>query len=149
MHIVERLISLRRFRAVRELLLLTFGVDIPKQVVIGSDLTIQHRGLGIVITPNTTIGDRVSIYQHVTIGRAAVDGTDAEVGFVGLKIEDDVVLCAGSRILGGTGTLVVGQGSVVAANAVLTKSTGDWEIWAGVPARKISNRTRLPSTTGT
>ena len=38
--------------------------------------------------------------------------------------------------------LVVGEGTVIGANAVLTQSTGDWEIWAGIPAKKIGLRER-------
>ena len=55
-------------------------------------------------------------------------------------IEDDVVLSPGCTVLCKTGMLQVGRGTVIGANAVLLESTGDWEIWAGVPARKVGER---------
>lgn len=36
--------------------------------------------------------------------------------------------------------VTIGEGAVVAAGAVVTKSIPPWEIWAGVPARKIGER---------
>jgi len=36
--------------------------------------------------------------------------------------------------------LIVGKNSVIGANAVLFNSTGENEIWAGIPAQKIGNR---------
>jgi len=36
--------------------------------------------------------------------------------------------------------LRVGRGTVVGANAVLLESTGENELWAGVPARKVGLR---------
>jgi acetyltransferase-like isoleucine patch superfamily enzyme len=35
---------------------------------------------------------------------------------------------------------VIGDGVVVGAGAVVTKSIPDYEIWVGVPARKIGER---------
>jgi serine O-acetyltransferase len=34
----------------------------------------------------------------------------------------------------------VGEGTVIGADPVLTRSTGAWEVSAGVPARKIADR---------
>ena len=38
------------------------------------------------------------------------------------------------------GILRVGCGTVIGANPVLLQSTGDWEIWAGMPAHKVGER---------
>ena len=38
------------------------------------------------------------------------------------------------------GKLVVGKGTIIGANAVLTQSTGENEIWAGIPAKLIGKR---------
>lgn len=135
------MVGLRHSRLVREALLL-MGVEVHAQTTIGPGLVMHHRGNGVIITPNTAIGSSVAIYQQVTIGRSGIDMTDEEQGFLGVEIGDHAVLCAGAKILGGKGTLRVGTGTVVAANAVLTRSTGDWEVWAGVPAVKVSNRER-------
>lgn len=53
---------------------------------------------------------------------------------------DDAIICAGAKLLFSDKTLIVGKGTVIGANAVLTQSTGDYEIWAGIPARKIGIR---------
>jgi serine O-acetyltransferase len=38
--------------------------------------------------------------------------------------------------------LVVAEGTIVGANAVLRESTGPYEIWAGIPARRVGLRER-------
>ena len=53
---------------------------------------------------------------------------------------DDVIICAGAKILFKENKLIVGKGTVIGANAVLTCSTGEYEIWAGILARKIGIR---------
>lgn len=126
-------------RPVKEILAL-YGVEVPAAVTVGRDLRVMHRGFGTVIHPSTVIGDRVTIYQGVTIGRADpwIDGHRSGSGTA--AIEDDVVLCAGAKIIAGRDGIRVGRGTIVGANAVLTKSTGPNEIWAGAPARKIRDR---------
>lgn len=52
-------------------------------------------------------------------------------------IEKDVWCGANVIILKG---VHIGQGSVIAAGSVLTKNVGQYEIWGGVPAKKIKNR---------
>jgi serine O-acetyltransferase len=132
-------------RMVKELLAL-YGVEIPSSVEIGRDLTIMHRGFGTVVHPSTILGDRVTLYHGVTIGRA--DGYDigSRRRYGGIRMADDVVICAGAAILGGETELLVGEGTVIGANAVLTRSTGEWEIWVGNPARRIGSRVPAENT---
>lgn len=99
-----------------------------------------HRGLGTVIYPRTVIGDRVRIYHQVTVGRKDAHIPIAESEFEKVEIGDDVVLFPGAKVLGGPGVTSIGNGTIIAANAVLMTSTGEYEIWAGVPARKIGDR---------
>jgi serine O-acetyltransferase len=96
-----------------------------------------------VIHPSTRIGRRVTLFQGVTIGRSDVWVERSASRFDGVDIGDDVWLCAGAKVIGGHGRLRVGTGTVVGANAVLLQSTGDWEIWAGAPARKVGEREPL------
>lgn len=117
-----------------------YGADIPAGVQIGRDFQLHHRGLGVVIHHRTRIGDRVQVFQGVTVGKT--DPTDMSYEFNGADIEDDVVLGAGCQVLGGRDGIRVGCGTFVGANAVLTQSTGEWELWAGLPARKIRDRPR-------
>ena len=118
------------------------GVELPRPVPIGTDLEIAHGGFGIVIHSKARIGNRVKLYPGVTLGRADIYRPAAESRFEGLVIEDDVILSPGCKVLCKQGTLCVGRGSVIGANAVLLESTGEWEIWAGIPARKVGERER-------
>jgi serine O-acetyltransferase len=106
-------------------------------------LLLEHGGFGTVIHSRTVIGDRVKIYPGVTIGRADIYLPADQSAFEGVIVEDDVILSPGSRVLGKDGILYVRRGTVVGANAVLLQSTGEREIWAGVPARCLGKRDHL------
>ena len=121
-------------------LLKLLGVEIPRSVRIGRDLLLEHGGFGVVIHSKTIIGDRVKIYPGITVGRADIYRPIEKSRFEGVVIDDDVILSPGARILGKEGTLIVRRGTVVGANAVLLESTGEWEIWAGIPARCVGQR---------
>ena len=127
-------------RRISYLLLKLLGVEIPLPVVVGDNLEIVHSGYGIVVHRWTRIGNRVKIYPGVTIGRSDIHRPIEDSRFKGVVIEDDVILSAGCKILGKDDWLTVGRGTIIGANAVLLCSTGENEIWAGIPARKIGMR---------
>ena len=116
------------------------GVELPLPVQIGADLEIAHGGFGVVIHSKARIGDRVKLYPGVTLGRADIYKPASDSLFEGIIIQDDVILSPGCKILCKEGILEVGQGTVIGANAVLLQSTGEWEIWAGIPAKCIGKR---------
>lgn len=118
------------------------GVEIPRSVPIGKSFTLEHGGFGVVIHSRAVIGERVKVYPGVTIGRADIYLPMEQSAFEGVSIEDDVILSPGARVLGKQGILRVGAGTVVGANAVLLESTGEWEMWAGMPARCVGPRPR-------
>ncbi len=122
------------------LLLKLLGAEIPPSVRIGKDFLLEHGGFGVVIHSKTKIGDRVKIYPGVTVGRADIYRPASQSHFQGVSIEDDAILCPGAKVLCKEGVLRVGKGTVVGANAVLLNSTGDGEIWAGMPARCVGKR---------
>lgn len=140
MGIVERLIYRRQSRIARSCLIALFGIDFPSAVRVGKALQMPHHGMGTVIHPRTTIGDRVKIYHQVTIGRKDAHIPIEQSKMTGIEIGDEVVLFPGAKVLGGTGVTVIGSGTMVAANAVLMNSTGPNEIWAGIPAKLIGTR---------
>lgn len=94
------------------------GVDIHPGAKIGRFFCIDH-ATGIVVGETTVVGDRVKIYQGVTLGALSVNKEDADKKRHP-TIEDDVVIYAGATILGGD--TVIGKGSVVGGNVWLTKS---------------------------
>jgi len=121
-------------------LLKLLGVEIPLSVAIGPGFLLHHGGVGVVIHPRARLGARVSLYPGVTLGRADVYRPASQSRFEGIVLEEDVIVGTGAKILGSDGILRVGRGTVIGANAVLTQSTGEWEIWAGLPARKLGER---------
>lgn len=73
----------------------------------------------MVIGETTVIGDNVCLYQGVTLGASYVD---KELRGVRRhpSIEDNVIIYAGSTILGGN--TVVGHDSIIGGNVWLTES---------------------------
>ncbi len=57
--------------------------------------------------------------------------------FAEVVLEDGCDIGAGAIILHG---VRVGEGAIIGAGAVVTRDVPDYEIWAGVPARKIRER---------
>lgn len=94
------------------------GIDIHPGAQIGYPFFIDH-GTGIVIGQTAVIGRRVKIYQGVTLGALAVR-KDNEGEKRHPTIQDDVILYAGSCILGGD--TVIGRESVIGGNVWLTQS---------------------------
>lgn len=130
-----------RRRFAQALLVVLFGCDVPPDVQIGRNVDFLHNGIGTVIHPSTVIEDGACICQNVTIGDAnSWLGYDGGGRFEGVRIGHDAMICAGAKVLASKGVLYVGKGSVIGANAVLTKSTGDYEIWAGVPAKMLRKK---------
>jgi len=121
-------------------LLKILGIEIPQAVEIGKDFELAHGGFGVVIHPKSMIGERVKMYPGVTLGRSDIHLPFDQSQFEGITIEDDVILASGSKVLGKDGILTVKRGTVVGANAVLLNSTGEDEIWVGVPAKCIGRR---------
>jgi len=121
-------------------LLKLLGSEIPMSVPVGEGFILEHGGHGVVIHSKSKIGDRVHIYQGVTLGRADIYLPSTQSDFEGIVIGDDVILSPGCKVLCKTGVLKVANGTVVGANAVLLESTGPYEIWTGSPARCIGKR---------
>lgn len=74
--------------------------------------------MGVVIHPSTKIGRNVKIYQQVTIGRADIWNNKPAPDFKGVSIGDNVIICAGAKIITST-QITIGEGTIIGANAVL------------------------------
>lgn len=98
------------------------GIDIHPGAQIGPSFFIDH-GTGVVIGETAVIGERVRVYQAVTLGAksfaADVDGTLVKGNARHPVVEDDVVIYAGATILG---RVTIGRGSVIGGNVWLTHS---------------------------
>jgi serine O-acetyltransferase len=98
------------------------GIDIHPGATIGKWFFIDH-GTGIVIGETTTIGERVRIYQGVTLGALSVPKGKARAAESTKRhptIEDDVIIYANATILGGE--TVIGRGAVIGGNCWVTAS---------------------------
>ncbi|MDP3182029.1 MAG: serine O-acetyltransferase EpsC [Desulfobaccales bacterium] len=98
------------------------GIDIHPGARIGESFFMDH-GTGVVIGETTEIGDRVRIYQGVTLGalslpREAVDSLRGQKRHP--TVQDDVIIYAGATILGGEA--VIGARSVIGGNVWITES---------------------------
>ena len=94
------------------------GIDIHPGAQIGAHFFIDH-GTGVVIGETCVIGRGCRLYQGVTLGATYVDKE-----LRGQKrhptIEDNVIIYAGSTILGGN--TVIGHDTVIGGNVWLTES---------------------------
>lgn len=75
--------------------------------------------------------------NHSLDRRFTISSMPCEPNKGGLVVGDDVWLGAGCAILPGVS---IGNGCVIGANSVVTSAVPDYEIWAGIPARKIGER---------
>ena len=111
------------------------GIDIHPGARIGSHFFIDH-GTGIVIGETAVLGDRVRLYQGVTIGATSLRDSDALRGKKRHPtIEDDVTIYAGATILGGD--TVIGAGSIIGGNVWLTKSVPKGSRVMAEPPRQL------------
>jgi serine O-acetyltransferase len=98
------------------------GIDIHPGAHIGESFFIDH-GTGVVIGETTEIGNRVRLYQGVTLGALSLP-KDAGALLRDKKrhptIEDDVIIYSGATILGGQ--TIIGSRSVIGGNVWVTES---------------------------
>ena len=99
------------------------GVDIHAGATVGEYFFIDH-GTGIVIGETTTIGDRVKIYQGVTLGAKSFELDEDGNPVKGIKRHPDIgnncIIYANATILGGNTR--IGDGAVIGANVWVTRS---------------------------
>jgi serine O-acetyltransferase len=109
-------------RIIAELAHSATGIDIHPGAQIAGNFFIDH-GTGVVIGETAVIGERVRLYQAVTLGakRLPADSRGALIKGEARHpvVEDDVVIYAGATILG---RVTVGRGSVIGGNVWLTRS---------------------------
>jgi serine O-acetyltransferase len=111
------------------------GIDIHPGATVGRSFFIDH-GTGVVIGETSVIGDRVRLYQGVTLGAVSVPHR-ADLPTSGKRhptLEDDVVIYAGATILGGD--TVIGAGAVIGGNAWVTASVAPGARVAGTVNRR-------------
>lgn len=119
----------RTAHAIKAVVFFAFKAVLPPEVEAGEGLQINHRGMGVVVHPNTTLGRNVTLQHGVTI---------ANKHFVSDKlfthVGDEVTIGAHAVIVG---PVRIGPGATIGAGAIVTKDVPAGETWAGNPARRI------------
>ncbi len=107
---------------------LLHGVWIGSRVVAGKGFSLGHPR-GVLINPETIIGEYCTIINQVTLSAPSV------------VIEDFVEIGAGAKVISMPNRPVtVGAHSIVGAGAVVTQSVPSFSILAGVPAKVIKTK---------
>jgi serine O-acetyltransferase len=104
------------------------GVEIHPAASIGSDFFIDH-GSGVVIGETSEIGDRVTLYQGVTLG-----GTGFARGKRHPTLEDNVTVGSGAKLLG---PVTVGRNAKVGANTVVVEDVPAETTVVGNPGHPV------------
>lgn len=111
------------------------GVEIHPAARIGQDFFIDH-GSGVVIGETAEIGDRVTLYQGVTLG-----GTGFARGKRHPTVQDDVTVGSGAKLLG---PITVGHGAKVGANTVVIQDVPPNSTVVGNPGHPVRVEGRKP-----
>ena len=115
-------------RALSQIVRFFTGVEIHPAAKLGRGILIDH-GAGVVIGETAEVGDGCTIYQGVTLG-----GTGKETGKRHPTLEKNVIVGCGAKVLG---PFTVGEGSKIAANAVVLNAIPEYSTAVGVPARVV------------
>jgi serine O-acetyltransferase len=104
------------------------GIEIHPAAKIGDDFFIDH-GSGVVIGETAEIGDRVTLYQGVTLG-----GTGFQRGKRHPTVEDNVTIGSGAKLLG---PITVAHGAKVGANTVVIDDVPSNSTVVGNPGHPV------------
>lgn len=137
------------------------GIFIDDNVFIGRNTIVYCQNGDIEIGENSNIGSNCQIFSaaHVRIGRNVLiaayaylvggghnyDDTDVPIiqqgrSASGITVENDVWLGAGVKVLDG---VTIGEGSIIAAGAVVTEDIPPFSIAGGIPAKVIKSRKQV------
>lgn len=151
-YFILKIVGFIPIHTIRKFFYILSGVKLPLSSTIHTEANF-FRPDRISIGPNSIIGFRsfldgrghLKIGSHVDIASEVLIYTDehdinsATFGnsFGPVVINDYVFIGPRAIILPG---VTIGRGAVIAAGAVVTKNIPDFEVWGGVPAKKISDR---------
>lgn len=121
-----------------------------KNISIGNDVFIGDRAYFFSSISNIIIGNKVMFGPNVTIrggnhsshiiGKYLFDYKEEDklsTDDADVIIEDDVWVGTNSTILKG---VIIRKGTIIAAGSLVTKSTEEYSVYGGVPAKKIKDR---------
>jgi len=119
-----------------------FNCVLPAECSIGPGTRLHHHGMCVIFHEDVELGRDCNIYNQVEIG-GGYDGPDGPP--IRIVIGDRVNICAGAKIFCKGGTLTVGDGSTVGANAVVLSDVPPDSLAIGIPARSIPKKSKTPA----
>lgn len=150
--LVLRIVGYIPIHTIRKIFYIASGIDMsltstihiganffkPSNIKIGRDTIIGDHCFLDGRAP-LTIGNHVGIASQVLIynDEHNIHSDNYENSFGPVEIGDYVFIGPRAIILP---NVKIGKGAVVAAGAVVTKNIPDFEIWGGIPAKKINDR---------
>jgi len=120
-------------RVLSQLTRFVTGIEIHPGATIGRRFFIDH-GMGVVIGETAEVGNDVMLYHGVTLGGRSLEQVKRHP-----TLGDRVTVGAGAKILG---PVVIGEGSAIGANAVVTRDVPAESIATGIPAVARSRTTK-------
>ena len=122
-------------RIISQMIRFFTGIEIHPGAKIGENLFIDH-GMGVVIGETSEIGNNVTIYHAVTLGGIApsIDSDNQRNEKRHPTIGNDVVIGSGAQIIG---PIKIGNGSRIAANAVVVNEVPENSTMVGIPAKAV------------
>lgn len=125
---------------IKVILYVFFHCILPAETSVGEGTTIHHHGWCVLIHPSVEIGAGCNIYNQVVIG-GGHDGPDGPP--IRIVIQNNVNIGTGAKVLCKSGTLTIGEGSTVAANAVVLSDVPPYSLAVGIPAHSKPKRPRV------
>ena len=128
-------------RIVSELAHGATGIDIHPGATIGEEFFIDH-GTGVVVGATAIIGNRVQLFQAVTLGAKSFPTDQDGRAIKGLPrhpiVEDDVVIYSGATVLG---RVTIGRGSVLGGSVWVTEDVPPFTTVSQARARSVDQPT--------
>ena len=141
LHSIARWCYLHRIpfvpRFIKLVMYVFFNCILPAETYVGAGTCFHHHGWCVLVHPSAEIGENCNIYNQVVIG-GGHDGPDGPP--IRIVIGNKVNIGAGAKILCKSGTLTIGHGSTVAANAVVLSDVPPNSIAVGIPAHSKPKR---------
>jgi serine O-acetyltransferase len=124
-------------RLIKVLMFVFFNCILPPEVSVGTGTTFHHHGWCVLVHESVEFGSNCNIYNQITIG-GGHDGPDGPP--IRIVIGNNVNISTGAKVLCKSGTLTIGDGATIAANAVVLSDVPPNTVAVGMPARIIPKK---------